>query len=79
MQKMGRYRVGDFEPKRSPDPILNHAAFAANVLSNAHKPAFNKPLAEVLLNQDYFNGTAFDSAKFRLLHDHLTTDNPGSV
>lgn len=67
---MGKWREGSFDLKRSPDPIdvrwkthqktnilEDHAAFCKNIIANIHKPAFKAPISEVLLNQDFFNGT----------------------
>jgi len=56
MQKMGRWREGAFDSKRGSDPVLNHAAFVKAVAAGVKSNAFQKPLAELLLNQDYFNG-----------------------
>lgn len=58
MQKMGKWRIGDFDRKRSPDPVLDHAAFVHNIVTGLDKKPhlFKKPIGEFLLNQDYFNG-----------------------
>lgn len=42
--------------KRSPDPTLDFDKFKQNVLDNLDKKAFDKPICEILLNQEYFNG-----------------------
>lgn len=42
--------------KRGPDPTLNFDKFKQNILDNLDKKAFDKPICEVLLNQEYFNG-----------------------
>ena len=42
--------------KRGPDPVKQFELFKDNVLKNLHKKAFEKPIYEVLLNQEYFNG-----------------------
>ena len=42
--------------KRGPDPTLNFDKFKQNILDNLNKKAFDKPICEVLLNQEYFNG-----------------------
>ncbi len=53
-----KYSVG--EPfngtKRGPDPTLDFDKFKNNILDNLDKKAFDKPICEVLLNQEYFNG-----------------------
>eukprot|EP00762_Andalucia_godoyi_P000386 ANDGO_03218.mRNA.2 hypothetical protein len=41
---------------RGPDPITEYAEFRENVLTNMAKAAFNHPICEVLLDQEYFNG-----------------------
>lgn len=42
--------------KRGPDPTKEFDKFKSNVLDNLDKKVFDKPLCEVLLNQEYFNG-----------------------
>ena len=42
--------------KRGPDPTTSFEEFEKNVLENLHKKTFDKPICEVLLNQEYFNG-----------------------
>jgi endonuclease VIII-like 1 len=42
--------------KRGMDPTKDFDKFKSNVLDNLDKKAFDKPLCEVLLNQEYFNG-----------------------
>lgn len=42
--------------KRGPDPTKNFEKFKSNVIDNLDKKVFDKPLCEVLLNQEYFNG-----------------------
>lgn len=42
--------------KRGPDPTKKFEEFKSNVLENLDKKVFDKPLCEVLLNQEYFNG-----------------------
>lgn len=42
--------------KRGPDPTKDFDKFKENIISNLDKKAFDKPLCEVLLNQQYFNG-----------------------
>jgi endonuclease VIII-like 1 len=41
---------------RGPDPIYEYEAFRKHVLSSLEKNAFQHPICEVLLDQDYFNG-----------------------
>jgi len=42
--------------KRGPDPVKNFELFKQNILNNLNKKAFDKPVYETLLNQEYFNG-----------------------
>ena len=42
--------------KRGPDVVKEFDAFKQNVLNNLNKKAFEKPIYETLLNQEYFNG-----------------------
>lgn len=52
-----KYKIGGFTGvKRGPDPTKEFDKFRQNVLDNLHKTVFDKPICEVLLNQEYFNG-----------------------
>ncbi len=52
-----KYRIGGFTGvKRGEDPTKNFTGFRDKILENIEKPAFSKPICEVLLNQEYFNG-----------------------
>lgn len=42
--------------KRGPDPMDEFDQFQKNILNNIHRKLFDKPICEVLLNQEYFNG-----------------------
>ena len=42
--------------KRGPDPTKKFEEFKSNILDNLDKKLFDKPICEVLLNQEYFNG-----------------------
>lgn len=42
--------------KRGPDVVKEFELFKQNVLNNLDKKAFEKPIYEALLNQEYFNG-----------------------
>jgi len=56
-RRFGRWEVeGDWGKDRGPDPIFDYQNFRKNVLENLKKAAFNHPICEVLLNQQYFNG-----------------------
>jgi endonuclease VIII-like 1 len=53
-----RYRIGSkfTGTKRGPDPTKEFSDFKENVYKNLNKKDFDKPICEVLLNQEYFNG-----------------------
>ena len=52
-----KYRVGGFTGvKRGPDPTKEFSDFYRNIKDNLSKKIFDKPICEVLLNQEYFNG-----------------------
>lgn len=36
--------------------MTEHDEFKENILSNLEQPVFRRPICEVLLNQQYFNG-----------------------
>ena len=42
--------------KRGPDPTKEFEQFKENIYKNIDNKAFDKPICEVLLNQEYFNG-----------------------
>ena len=52
-----KYRIGGFTGiKRGPDSSKFFSDFYDNVMNNIDKKAFDKPICEALLNQEYFNG-----------------------
>jgi len=53
-----KYSIGSpfKSSKRGPDPVKEFELFKKNILDNLDKKAFSKPIYEVLLNQEYFNG-----------------------
>jgi endonuclease VIII-like 1 len=52
-----KYKIGGFKGvKRGPDPTKQFDDFKSNILSNLNKKIFDKPICEVILNQEYFNG-----------------------
>lgn len=52
-----KYKIGGFNGiKRGPDPTKDFRDFYDNIVNNLEKKAFDKPICEVLLNQEYFNG-----------------------
>lgn len=42
--------------KRGPDPTKKFEEFKSNIYKNIGNKAFDKPICEALLNQEYFNG-----------------------
>lgn len=52
-----KYRIGGFTGvKRGPDPTIQFEEFKTKILNNLDKKLFDKPICEVILNQEYFNG-----------------------
>lgn len=52
-----KYKFGKFTGvKRGPDITRDYESFRSNILENKEKKCFQKPLGEVLMNQEYFNG-----------------------
>jgi len=52
-----KYKLGGFTGvKRGPDPTKDFDRFKQNILNNINNKVFDKPICEVLLNQEYFNG-----------------------
>lgn len=52
-----KYKLGGFTGvKRGYDPTKEFDKFKNNILSNLDNKTFTKPICEVLLNQEYFNG-----------------------
>lgn len=56
VRRFGKWKFGDWNKDRGPDPVREHEPFIENVMTNLEKLAFSKPLHEVLMNQRYFNG-----------------------
>jgi endonuclease VIII-like 1 len=57
VRRFGKWKFGyHWSSNRGPDPIRETDAFIANVMDNLDKKVFNKPIHEVLMNQQYFNG-----------------------
>lgn len=52
-----KYKLDGFTGvKRGPDPTKQFEEFKNNILNNIENKAFRKPICDVLLNQEYFNG-----------------------
>ena len=56
VRRFGKWGFNDWNKERGPDPVNEYDRFVKNVMDNIDKPAFSKPLHEVLMNQKYFNG-----------------------
>lgn len=57
VRRFGKWKYGyEWSKNRGPDPVLEHDTFMANVIENLDKKVFDKPIHEVLMNQQYFNG-----------------------
>jgi endonuclease VIII-like 1 len=57
VRRFGGWKVAtDWSANRGPDPTVEYKQFYNNVVNNLDKTAFLKPICEVLMNQQYFNG-----------------------
>ena len=56
VRRFGKWNWGWWNTSRGPDPVLHPEEFKKNIKDNLRKRAFDKPLMEVLMNQEYFNG-----------------------
>ena len=56
VRRFGKWKWGDWNKDRGPDPTTEYFLFCNNILKNLHKLAFDHPIYEVLMNQRYFNG-----------------------
>ena len=81
-----KYRLNGFTGvKRGSDPTKDFDRFKDNILKDITKKVFNKPIAEVILNQKYFNGVgAYLTAEIlgRLNinpHQHFNTLNQEEI
>ena len=80
-----KFILGKFNSKRGPDPVDNYTLFKKNILENLDRKAFNFPICDVLLNQEYFNGIGnylrstilyyMDQNPFNIARDYIN-DNP---
>mgnify|MGYP001565600433 FL=1 len=55
-RRFAKWRWGDWNYGRGPDPIMDHDNFLNNIWNNIEDKAFEKPICEILMNQAYFNG-----------------------
>lgn len=57
VRRFGKWKLGhEWSDNRGPDPTFEYEEFVENIKKNLHKRAFDKPICEVLMNQQYFNG-----------------------
>lgn len=57
VRRFGKWKLGhSWSENRGPDPTYEWDSFVKNIEDNIHKRAFDKPICEVLMNQQYFNG-----------------------
>lgn len=56
VRRFAKWKWGDWNIKRGPDPVREYRAFVKNINDNIHKKIFDKPICELMLNQQYFNG-----------------------
>jgi len=57
VRRFGKWKLGfEWLDNRGPDPTEEYNEFVNNIMENLHKKAFGKPIMEVLMNQQYFNG-----------------------
>ena len=57
VRRFGKWKQGFWwSDNRGPDPTEEYDAFVKNIEENLHKKAFDRPIMEVLMNQQYFNG-----------------------
>lgn len=57
VRRFGKWKIGhEWSDNRGPDPTTEYDDFVENINNNIHKKAFEKPIMEVLMNQQYFNG-----------------------
>ena len=56
IRRFGKWKWGNWNESRGPDPTTEYDDFRRNVLSNLGKVSFSKPIYEMLMDQRYFNG-----------------------
>jgi endonuclease VIII-like 1 len=56
VRRFAKWKWGDWNLDRGPDPVKEFDKFKENIYENINKRIFNKPICELLLDQKYFNG-----------------------
>eukprot|EP01098_Paradermamoeba_levis_P007486 TRINITY_DN3096_c0_g1_i1.p1 TRINITY_DN3096_c0_g1~~TRINITY_DN3096_c0_g1_i1.p1 ORF type:complete len:286 (-),score=76.23 TRINITY_DN3096_c0_g1_i1:660-1517(-) len=55
-RRFGNWRVGSWDPERSPDPTIEFQEFCFHLAKNWSSSALRKPICTLLLDQTFFNG-----------------------
>jgi endonuclease VIII-like 1 len=56
VRRFGRWKIGDWNPDRSPDLTTEFEAWKDNILQNIGHKDFQRPFFEFLMNQRWING-----------------------
>ena len=56
VRRFAKWKWGDWNFGRGPDPMLDNDNFINNVWKNINNKHFNKTISEILMEQTYFNG-----------------------
>lgn len=55
-RRFARWKWSGWSANRGPCPLTDVEKFRLNVTTNRNRPTFDRPVAEVLMDQKYFNG-----------------------
>lgn len=71
VRRFGYWKFRDWKKSRSPDPVEEYKDFRDKIYRNLDKSVkFEKPIAELLLDQSYFNGIGNYLRASILYHTH---------
>lgn len=56
VRRFGRWKIGDWNPDRSPDLTIERDLWIGNILEHIHHKDMAKPFYEFLMNQRWMNG-----------------------
>lgn len=56
VRRFGRWKIGDWNPDRSPDLTTEYESWKENIKNNINHKDFKKPFYEWLMNQRWING-----------------------
>jgi len=56
VRRFAKWRWGDWNAGRGPDPTYEYTAFVDNIYRNIEHKTFEKTISEILLDQKWFNG-----------------------